>query len=163
MPDKKDKKGVSLAQSIEDLKAFLRDEGDLSDETIEHETPISVISSFAGKRATEAVEMARKGLSQDPSNTRLKDWLAFNLYAANELDEAIVLYKEMLAQNDENVEQHYYLGNCYYKTGDFMAAIHEWKRVIELAPDSKKGAKAIARIEKVRRHLYQEQRNGAPE
>ena len=161
MPEKKDKKGVSLEESIEDLKAFLREEGDLSDETIERETPISVISSFAGKRATEAVEMARKGLAQDPSNVRLKDWLAFNLYAANELEEAIVLYREMLSLNDENAEQHYYLGNCYYKMGDFMAAIHEWKRVIEIAPDSKKGGKAVARIEKVRQHLYQDERKGA--
>ena len=161
MPEKKDKNGVSLADSIEELKAFLREEGDLSDETIERETPISVVSSFAGKRATEAVEMARKGLAHDPSNARLKDWLAFNLYAANELDEAISLYQQMLAENNENAEQHYYLGNCYYKKGDFMAAIHEWKRVIELAPDSKKGAKAVARIEKVRQHLYQDERKGA--
>jgi len=157
--DKKSPPASSLAKSIEDLKDFLREEGDLSDDTLDRETPISVVSSFAGKRANEAVEMARKGLAADPANPRLKDWLAFNLYANNEVEEAIQLYGELLAANDENPEQHYYLGNCYYKIGDFMAAIAEWKRVIELTPDSRRGRKAQDRIQRVRIQLYRNARN----
>lgn len=152
-----------LKRSIEGLKAFLREEGDLTDETIERETPDSVVSSFSGAKASEAVDMARKGLASEPDNPRLRDWLAFNLYAANQVDEAIVLYRQLLAENPGNVEQHYYLGNCCYKKGDFMSALAEWKKVLELAPDSSRGQKALRRIEKVRRHLYEVERRGRPE
>ena len=152
--DKK-KKTFSLEDSIEDLKEFMRERSDLPDDSIESAEADSVLSSFGGKRATEAVEMARKGLAADPANPRLKDWLAFNLYAANEVDEAIALYSELIADDDTNVEQHYYLGNCYFKRGDFSSAINEWKRVVDLAPDTQKGKKALQRLQKVRRRFFE--------
>jgi len=145
----------SLEDSIEGLKAMLREDSDLTDDTIEHETPDSVLSSFASHRAREAVDMARKGLAADPASTRLKDWLAFNLYAANKVKEAIVLYRELLAVHDDNPEQHYYLGNCYYKSGRFSDAITEWKRVVELKSESHYGRKALTRLRKVQRKLFE--------
>jgi len=95
----------------------------------------------------EGIEEVRMMLTNDPENLDLQDWLAFMLYTNNELDEAIELYKKLLAAEHRAENQHFYLGNAYYKKGLIKLAIEEWKRVVGLDPESKIGKKAAVRIE----------------
>ena len=95
----------------------------------------------------EGIDEVRMMLKNDPDNLDLQDWLAFMLYTNNELDEAIDIYKRLLAANHRPENQHFYLGNSYYKKGLTKLAIEEWKRVVELDPESKLGKKAKVRLE----------------
>ena len=95
----------------------------------------------------EGIDEVRMMLKNDPDNLDLQDWLAFMLYTNNELDEAIELYKKLLSANHRPENQHFYLGNAYYKKGLTKLAIEEWKRVVELDPESKMGGKAKVRLE----------------
>jgi tetratricopeptide (TPR) repeat protein len=91
---------------------------------------------------TEYTEGSGEGIDLD-----LQDWLAFMLYTNNQLDEAIELYKRLLTSNHRSENQHFYLGNAYFKKGLVKLAVEEWKRVVLLDPESKLGQKAKVRIE----------------
>ena len=95
----------------------------------------------------EGIDEVRLMLEADPENLDLQDWLAFMLYTNNQLDEAIELYKRLLSANHRPENQHFYLGNAYFKKTLVKLAVEEWKRVVELDPDSKMGKKAKVRIE----------------
>ncbi len=97
---------------------------------------------------SEGIEEVKAMLEEDPDNVELQDWLAFMLYSNNLLDEAIELYKKLLAAGHRSDNQHFYLGNAYYKKGLVKLAIEEWKRVIELDPKGKLAEKARFRIER---------------
>jgi len=99
------------------------------------------------KGSGEGIDDVRLMLQSDPDNVDLLDWLAFMLYTNNSLDEAIELYKKLLALNHRPDNQHFYLGNAYFKKGLAKLAIESWKKVMELAPDSKLARKAKVRIE----------------
>ena len=150
-----------LSASLESLKSALRDGEDMHDETFERDDTDRVVSRYAQSRNEEAVKMARKNLQQDPNNPQLRDWLAFNLYAIDQVDEAIAIYESLLAV-EENAEQIYYLANCYYKRGEHRKAIIAWKRSIELAPNSHRAKKAQKRIEKVKARMATPRPDPAP-
>lgn len=95
----------------------------------------------------EGIDEVRLMLQNDPENLDLQDWLAFMLYTNNQLDEAIELYKRLLTSNHRSENQHFYLGNAYFKKGLVKLAVEEWKRVVLLDPESKLGQKAKVRIE----------------
>jgi len=99
----------------------------------------------------EGIDEVRMMLKNDPDNVDLQDWLAFMLYTNNELDEAIELYKKLLSANHRPDNQHFYLGNAYYKKGLTKLAVEEWKRVVELDPESKMGKKAKVRLEQAQK------------
>lgn len=99
------------------------------------------------KGSGEGIDDVRLMLQSDPDNVDLLDWLAFMLYTNNSLDEAIELYKRLLALNHRPDNQHFYLGNAYCKKGLSKLAVESWKKVIELAPASKLARKAQVRIE----------------
>jgi tetratricopeptide (TPR) repeat protein len=147
------KGGKSLAESIDGLKEFLKEQQDLGEDEIGGPRSDSVVSTYNRPHDAGAVEVARKNLARDPGNPQLKDWLAFNLYAGNQLDEAIALYEELLAAKPDNSEQRYYLGNCYYKKGLWQKAVQEWRRVCDLAPQSYRAKKAADRIAKLRKKM----------
>ncbi len=95
----------------------------------------------------EGIGEVRAMLEADPENLDLQDWLAFMLYTNNELDEAILIYKKLLARDHKSETQHYYLGNAYCKKGLVQLAIEEWKRVVLIDAESKLAKKAAVRIE----------------
>ena len=140
-------RGRSLADSLSKLKEALKDD---ADRRTEHADEDTISSEYARAHAHANVEIARRNLEQDPTNPMLRDWLAFNLYASGRYDEASVLYQQCLSRDDKNADQHYYLGNCFYKLGDFRQAVDHWQRVVELEPRSKVAEKAVGKLDKVR-------------
>lgn len=98
----------------------------------------------------EGIEEIEAKLKEDPNNPDLLDWLAFMYYSNNQMDKAIEIYQRALNLNYENETQHYYLGNSFYKLGNFDRAIEEWEVVVSLKPDSKIAANAQERINKAR-------------
>lgn len=101
----------------------------------------------------EGIEEIEQKLKEDPNNPDLLDWLAFMYYSNNQMDQAIEIYQRALNLNYENETQHYYLGNSFYKMGNFDRAIEEWEVVVSLKPDSKIAANAQERINKAREQI----------
>lgn len=148
-----DKKDSALQSSIDSLKALLREDQDIPDDAFASRKSDEVLTTQSRPRDLSAVSLARRNLAQDPANPNLKDWLAFNLYANDEVDEAIELYEELIASGHQNSDQFYYLGNAYYKRGDYEQALDAWRRVSDLAPGTKRAQKAFDRIRKLKRQL----------
>lgn len=97
----------------------------------------------------EGIEEIEERLKEDPNNEDLLDWLAFMYYSNNNLEKAIDTYERAINLNYENEHQHYYLGNAYYKKGQYDRAREEWEVVVSLKPDSKLAKNAQERIAKV--------------
>ncbi|RCK81339.1 MAG: TPR domain protein, putative component of TonB system [Candidatus Ozemobacter sibiricus] len=95
----------------------------------------------------EGIAEVEKLLVSDPNNVDLLDWLAFMYYSNNEIDKAIETYKKALSIKPTNENQHYYLGNSYFKKGMFEEAKKEWSEVIRLKPNSKIAKNAQERID----------------
>lgn len=94
----------------------------------------------------EGIKSVESMLQTDPENVDLMDWLAFLYYSNNRLDDAINLYKKLLAKQHKVDTQYFYLGNAYYKKGLTQVAIEQWKRAVAAAPGSPMARKAEARI-----------------
>jgi tetratricopeptide (TPR) repeat protein len=95
----------------------------------------------------EGIQEVEKLLEGDPNNVDLLDWLAFMYYSNNEIDKAIDTYKRALNIRPDNENQHYYLGNSYYKKNMMAEAKKSWSEVIRLKPTSKIAKNAQERIE----------------
>lgn len=95
----------------------------------------------------EGIDDVEAMLSVDPDNPDLMDWLAFLYYTNNRLDEAIDLYRKLLALGHKPESQYFYLGNAYFRKGLRSLSIEQWKRCVEVAPTSSMARKAQARIE----------------
>ncbi len=88
-------------------------------------------------------------LAGDPDNPDLQDWLAFLYYTNNRLDQAIELYRKLLAKGHKVDTQYFYLGNAYYKKGLTQLAVEQWRRSLETGPNGPMARKAQARIHEV--------------
>ncbi len=96
------------------------------------------------------VEEIEKLLQAQPNNKELRDWLAFSLYTNNRFKEAIKHYIILISQSPDNENYHYYLGNCYYRSGLKALAVVEWKKALQYAePDSKLARKLQERLSKL--------------
>ena len=95
----------------------------------------------------EGLDEVRKMIASDPENLDLQDWLAFMLYSNGEWDEALEVYKRLLAASYRSAHQHLYIGNCYYKKGLRTLAIENWKKAASLDEGSI-GRKAEKRLAK---------------
>jgi len=95
----------------------------------------------------EGIDDVETMLKADPDNVDLQDWLAFLYYTNNRLDEAIDLYKKLLASGHKADTQYFYLGNAYYKKGLSQLAVEQWKKSLEVAPTGPMARKAQARID----------------
>lgn len=72
-------------------------------------------------------------LSAQESNDSM--WVkANNLYSAEEYQQAVSVYEQILAGGHESAKLYYNLGNAYYKTGDINNAILNYERAKVLAP-----------------------------
>lgn len=95
----------------------------------------------------EGIAEVEKLLVSDPNNVDLLDWLAFMYYSNNDVEKAVETYKRALAIKPSNENQHYYLGNSFFKKGLFAEAQKEWSEVIRLKPNSKIAKNAQERID----------------
>ena len=105
------------------------------------------LTNFGGDQNLDTDEIEQLLVNQ-PDNLELRDWLAFSLYTNNRFKEAIKHYIKLISQASDVESYHYYLGNCYYRSGLKALAIVEWKKVTQLNPSSKLSQKAKSRIEK---------------
>jgi len=105
------------------------------------------LTNFGGDQNLDTDEIEQLLVNQ-PENLELRDWLAFSLYTNNNFKEAIKHYIKLISQAPDVESYHYYLGNCYYRSGLKALAIVEWKKVTRLSPDSKLSQKANERIKK---------------
>jgi tetratricopeptide (TPR) repeat protein len=105
------------------------------------------LTNFSGDQNLD-VEEIEKMLEEQPDNQQLRDWLAFSLYTNNRYKEAIKHYIKLISLAPVNETYHYYLGNCYYKSGLKALSIVEWKKVLQLNPNGKLAKKCQEHIQK---------------
>ncbi len=98
----------------------------------------------------QTIEEIQEMLDRNPNNASLLDWLAFMMYTNERFLESIALYRRLLELHPGNATAHYYSANCYFKMGDCEKAIVSWRKAQTLAPASKIGRKAAARIDMAR-------------
>lgn len=63
---------------------------------------------------------------------------ANNAYTQNKFNEAIELYKKVIANGFESSELYYNLGNAYFKTKDYASAILYYEKAKKLDPSNEK-------------------------
>lgn len=114
-----------------------------SDMKAEEEELLTKYSAGTG----EGINEVEKLLEGDPNNVDLLDWLAFMYYSNANIDKAIETYKRALDIKPDNENQHYYLGNSYFKKKMMTEARQEWSEVIRLKPNSKIAKNAQERID----------------
>lgn len=101
--------------------------------------------------SSEGIGPVEDMLKADPENLDLMDWLSFLYYSNNRLDDAIQLYRKLLAHNHKAESQYFYLGNAYYRKGILPLAVEQWKRCVASAPESSMARKAQARIDETQK------------
>jgi hypothetical protein len=66
------------------------------------------------------------------------------------LDEAIEVFKDLIALGHNLANQHLYLGNCYYKKGLIQMALLEWEKVQKVTTDASFRERARSRIQRAK-------------
>lgn len=87
---------------------------------------------------TEAILWYEKALAAEPTNTTIRLDFARSLADGGKQRDAEVQFRRVLADEPDNVEAHFYLGNLYrdWEPPRPDEAIAEYRRVLELRPDS---------------------------
>jgi len=92
-------------------------------------------------------------LGQDPDNVAVLDWAAFLNYSNGQFDRALVLYKNLIEKDPENLQAYYYVGNIFCRTGRYPEAARHWRILLERFPDHKLARRAKPRLQKIERVL----------
>lgn len=95
------------------------------------------------------LDTIRRRVASDPGNPAHREWLAFRLYTFGRLQEAIDLYRQLVAEGHRPGVQHFYIGNAHFKLRRVTEALEAWKRSISLAPNSAEARKARRRLDEV--------------
>ena len=112
----------------------------------------NVVTSYSNVPAT-GIEELKRMVDENPENLDMKDMLAFMLYSNERWDEAIEVFKDLVARNHNPGNQHLYLGNIYYRKGLIQFALIHWDKVREYSPSSMEAKKARERAARVRQGL----------
>lgn len=83
----------------------------------------------------------------NPENLNVLDCIAFSYYTQDDLDKALQYYQKILAQDGDQANAHYYVGNVYFRRRQLVAAMMSWKKVIALDPEGKLAKNAQERID----------------
>lgn len=83
-------------------------------------------------RALEALDALAQDYPDDPLITRYR---AIVLDRLGRYDEAIEIFKELLARDPDHVPTHFFLGQTYSHQGNTKAAMNEWEWVVERSPE----------------------------
>ncbi|MCO4783401.1 MAG: tetratricopeptide repeat protein [Candidatus Cloacimonetes bacterium] len=102
---------------------------------------LSLLSRFE-----EALFMIKKALSQTPGDLVHLERLGMIELGRGEISKAISTFQVILKIGDDDADIHYYIGDCYFESDLFKAAIEEYDLCLKLNPDHKdaKHAKALA-------------------
>lgn len=104
-----------------------------------------------GVHLTEAHEMIRKAVSQEPNNGAYLDSLGWVLYRMDRLDEAEEYLKKAVERTANDPTVHEHLGDLYSKQGKWREAISEWQRSLkewEATPKNEYEPQSVAKIQK---------------
>lgn len=87
-----------------------------------------------GRVPDEGIREAREAHERLPEDPEIQVYLAFLLYANGEFPEAIRHFQELLEKDFRVANQHFYLGNCFFKQKDQEAARKHWELCLENDP-----------------------------
>jgi tetratricopeptide (TPR) repeat protein len=98
------------------------------------------LTSLAGvyeqlKDYSLAAEMLRRALDQQPGNTDLKHALAEDLLLSEQLDDALKLYKDAIAEDPKDAHSLLRISQIYRQKRDFANARQAADKAKEVAPD----------------------------
>jgi arylsulfatase A-like enzyme/Flp pilus assembly protein TadD len=79
-----------------------------------------------------AIEILEYGLKKNPGHTGLMSKLGIMLAEANRADEAVELLKLCVQKDKFDPENFNFLGVAYYKKGDFVQALENYRKALEL-------------------------------
>src|SRR5579863_8404702 len=82
-----------------------------------------------------AAEMLRRALDQQPGNTDLKHALAEDLLLSDQLDDALKLYKDAVAEDPKDEHSQLRISQIYRQKRDFAKAREAADKAKEMAPD----------------------------
>lgn len=158
------------------ILALLREENPTVRERLEK---VGAHQVFAGEvTPTDVLDRATSSLSASPDLTQFEAaserqisilrnlldttgesrenlWLlGFAYYRARLFHDAIQTLTRLIERHPDDVQGHYYLGSCYFRTGQKERALARWRHVLIMAPDH-----AIAR--RARDHLDRAMASGS--
>ncbi len=97
------------------------------------------------------IEELERRLAHDPSDDDLLSLLGFVYYTSNKLDKAIEIYKRAIALNTKNPQAFYYMGNAFFRRGNFADAKEQWEKVVEMDPAGRLGNNARRRAAAIKK------------
>jgi tetratricopeptide (TPR) repeat protein len=119
-------------------------------------------------RLTEAVEMIKKALDQEPYNGAYLDSLGWAYFRLGRLEEAVDYLKKALERTRKDPTIHDHLADVYAKMGRLKDAISHWEASVHLhqtsAPaerDPLEVAKIVKKLDSARVRLAREQQKPA--
>ncbi len=87
-------------------------------------------------RIDDAMASFEQALSVNPRDPRALLNLGNSLYALKRYDDAMARYQLAVASDSTFVEGYYYIGIAFADAGIYREAVREWRKVIEIAPNS---------------------------
>ena len=105
---------------------------------------------FDAERWDEAIEWYEKALALDPSDPDVSTDLGVSYYYTNRPDQALAQFDRSLKLDPKHTKTMLNKGIVLaFGKQDLQAAAEEWKKVVELAPDSPEGQAARRALEGV--------------
>lgn len=102
-------------------------------------------------RLSEAYEMIKKALDQEPNNGAYLDSMGWVLFRMGKLSEAEEYLKRALERTSKDPTVHDHLGDVYAKQGKTKEAVTEWQRALqewEATPSNEQDGQEVAKIQK---------------
>jgi tetratricopeptide (TPR) repeat protein len=117
---------------------------------------------FDGERFTDAIKWYEHTVKLEPSNVDANTDLGITYYYVNRTDEALATFERSLKLNPRHTKTMLNKGIVLaFGKEDLKAASEEWKKVVDLAPDSPEGQAARRALEGVAAAAHNNTTGGA--
>ena len=111
------------------------------------------ISADALGHADVAQEWYGKALALSPGDSIAMCRMASSKYAQGKYDEAMALLREQIKQKPNSYCAYFTLGVSFADAGLYRDAIRQWRKVVEIAPDSPEAVSAKESIDVLEKFL----------
>jgi tetratricopeptide (TPR) repeat protein len=125
----------------------------LNPKLIEPRNNIGIALMQQGKMA-EAIRQFQRTLELKPDFIQAENNLKRALAIQKEFEEEISRLQELLKDNPENVELHFQLGNLYFRKGDQLQAMQQYKKAIQLNPKFVPALNNLALVSTAKKEYY---------